>query len=94
MPICLFLGVISQRIIQKGGNEIPQECVFRCNGDFGPFVRVTGGYALNCKHVIHVITPTSIDEYPQRILMALNAANQLGLQSIAIPTIGTGKNCD
>ena len=87
----MHLGVISQAIIQKGGLEIPKECSSRTAGDFGPFLRVTGAYALNCKHVLHVVTPKSINEYADRILLALNAANTLRLQSVAIPTIGTGK---
>jgi len=88
---CLFLGVISQSIVKKGGTEISRECYYRNGGDFGPFVRVTGGYALNCKHIIHVVTPTTIDEYSSRMMLALRAADSLKLQSIAIPTIGTGK---
>ena len=67
------------------------ECRRRNNGDFGPFVRVTGGYALKCKHVIHLVTPTTIPEYANRLLSVLHAANHMRLHSLAIPTIGAGR---
>jgi len=86
----LFSGPLSRSILAKAGKELQTEChsdpVRKATN-----IRVTNGMKLKCKYVAHLVTPRSIDEYAKRIKSALDCAEVLGVQSVALPTLGAGE---
>ena len=66
----------------------------QCNQDpvaKSQFLRVTNKGNLSCKFVIHTVTPGTLSEHHDRMVMALEQAEKLKVSSLAIPALGTGK---
>jgi O-acetyl-ADP-ribose deacetylase (regulator of RNase III) len=87
-------GGVAGAIKRRGGHEIEREAVSQGPIAIGESV-VTGAGRLEAGHVIHaaVMGPdlaTSADYVRQATLSALARADELGLQSIAFPALGTG----
>ncbi|CAK8690930.1 unnamed protein product [Clavelina lepadiformis] len=85
----LSRGAISSAILKRAGNKLQEQCrnypVLQA-----PSIRVTAGYNLLCKYVIHLLTPSSLDNFAQLIKSALDNAELLGVASVALPTLGAG----
>ena len=54
-------------------------------------LRVTKAPGLPFKYVIHLVSPHSANKITERLLVALNTAEELKCQTIAVPAIGTGE---
>ena len=91
----LWMGAgVAGAIKRAGGIEIEQEAVKRGPIEVGE-VAVTGAGALPARHVIHAAVMgqdliPSADSIRSATRHALAAADELGLQSIAFPALGTG----
>lgn len=88
------MGTLDRTVFRKGGPEMEDYCANfgMCNeGD----VKLSGGYMLPAKHVLHAIPPetyrsTSKDVLRKIYREILVTASSLKATSIAIPSIGTG----
>ncbi|OCK75825.1 hypothetical protein K432DRAFT_408695 [Lepidopterella palustris CBS 459.81] len=87
-------GSLDQAIFRAGGLTMQEDCT-----KFGicteGSVRLTQGYLLPCKHVIHTVPPEIYSEYSEPLLrncykQALHLAVSIGARSIAFPSIGAG----
>ncbi|KAF2005380.1 hypothetical protein P154DRAFT_457349 [Amniculicola lignicola CBS 123094] len=88
------MGTLDRTIFRKGGPRLEEDCNNFGVCDEGD-VKVTPGYALPAKHVIHVIPPESYRRDSKQVLRKLFReilfmASSLKATSIAIPCIGTG----
>ena len=92
-------GGVAAAIVRTGGRVIQEESDHwvRDHGPIGPGVAaVTTGGALQASHVIHVVGPRYRDDHDNEALLAeavvaaLNAAEEKGLVSIAMPAISAG----
>ena len=89
---------LARTIVERGGSEI-QEQLWAQAPVFVGNVAVTGAGKLKAKHVFHAITggdsaaePLTRDEAVAMTTRdALAQANSLGLKTIALPAIGTGR---
>ena len=66
-----------------------EECYQAANPQH-PNVRITKGYNLPCKIVVHVLTPKDAETLTSRIKQALRYADQMQAFSIALPVLGAG----
>jgi len=91
-------GGVAAAIVRKGGNAIQEESA-RYVREHGPVpvggVAVTGAGRLKAKYVIHAVGPRYGDpqgdeKLASAIKNSLLKADELGLESIAIPAISTG----
>ncbi|KAF7577167.1 MACRO domain containing protein 1 [Pyrenophora tritici-repentis] len=91
----LGMGVLDRSVFKKGGPELMEQIkkFGTCNeGD----VKVTPGYLLPAKHILHAIPPEQFSKSNKGILRniyreILHTAVLLKATSIAIPSIGTGR---
>lgn len=89
------MGRLDRTVFQRGGVDLQEECenIGHCEeGD----VKLTGGYFLPAKHVLHAIPPMVWQESTEDVLHKmyggiLRMASVLKATSIAIPALGTGK---
>ncbi|KAF2474226.1 uncharacterized protein BDR25DRAFT_385695 [Lindgomyces ingoldianus] len=88
------MGTLDRTIFRKGGLSLQEDCA-----DFGVCkegdVRLTGGYQLPARHIIHAIPPDTYRKNTKDVLRKiyreiLHVASSLKATSLAIPTIGTG----
>lgn len=88
------MGTLDRAVFQKGGLDMKEDCA-----SFGPCkegdVRLTGGYGLPAKHVLHAVPPevyrtNSLNVLSKIYRDILNTAASLSATSLAIPAIGTG----
>lgn len=86
---------VSGAIYNAAGNELLEECkrLKECNvGE----ARITKGYKLNAKHIIHTVGPRydaskkAITDLENCYTNCLNLAKQKGIHTIAFPAISTG----
>lgn len=89
-------GGVCGAIHRAAGPELARECATIGHCPTGE-ARITGGYALPAKHVIHAVGPVwrgggqgEADELAGCYRMSLDLAKQAGLASIAFPAISTG----
>lgn len=92
------MGRLDRAIFTHAGSEMQEEL-----GILGPCqegdVRLSGGYRLPAKHVLHVVPPetyrtTSMDVLRGIYREILHQADLLKATSIAIPALGSGVlNC-
>ncbi|KAF2738524.1 hypothetical protein EJ04DRAFT_573686 [Polyplosphaeria fusca] len=88
------MGTLDRTVFRKGGLPMHEDCANFgvCNeGD----VKLTAGYMLPARHVLHTIPPETYRSNTKDVLrklykVVLKMASQLKATSIAIPTIGTG----
>ncbi|KAF2750319.1 hypothetical protein M011DRAFT_465087 [Sporormia fimetaria CBS 119925] len=87
------LGSLDRTVFERGGPRMREDCMnfgICKTGD----VRVTQGYLLPARHVIHTIPPTSRagsrEEFRKLYRDILETARNVQAQSLAIPAIGTG----
>ncbi|KAJ4989340.1 hypothetical protein SVAN01_05065 [Stagonosporopsis vannaccii] len=88
------MGTLDRKVFNKGGLLLREECnrLGVCKeGD----VKLTGGYNLPSKHILHVVPPeqwrkNSKDVLRQIYREILYTAQSLRATSIAVPAIGTG----
>ncbi len=91
----LWMGAgVAGAIKRKGGQVIEDEAVRQGPIPVGEAV-VTGGGALKARYVIHTAAMgqdliTNADLIHQATVNSLKRATELGLQSIALPALGTG----
>jgi O-acetyl-ADP-ribose deacetylase (regulator of RNase III) len=87
-------GTLDRKVFNKGGPELREECL-----SFGVCaegtVKVTPGYQLPAKHIIHVVPPGQYKKNTKDVLRQiyreiLYTATSLRATSVAIPSIGTG----
>ena len=85
-------------LLRKGGQELQDECKAVFTRD-GPLthgaVGVTGAGrrgGLKCTKVLHVLAPNSAIKLQGTVKSILDKASALGLKSIALPAIGTGRH--
>ena len=83
-------GSLSKAILSKGGVEIAKECRLINNISENGAVITTGG-TLNCRFIVHVISPENLKECEQSLLAAIREASKKQCHSISIPPIGTGR---
>ncbi len=89
-------GGVCGAIHKAAGPELAEACALAGPCEVGQ-CKITPGYRLPAKHVIHAVGPIYTGEQPRdgRLLAeaygsALHLAEKLGLQSIAFPSISTG----
>ncbi|MFQ3633506.1 O-acetyl-ADP-ribose deacetylase [Roseiflexus sp.] len=88
-------GGVSGAIHRAAGPELAEECA-RIGGCPTGGARITAGYRLRARHVIHAVGPRySSNPHDAELLASayrssLLLAAQHGLQSIAFPSISTG----
>lgn len=88
------MGTLDRKVFNRGGEELREECkTFGVckEGD----VKLSSGYNLPAKHILHVVPPeqwrkNSKDVLRQIYREILYTAQSLRATSIAIPAIGTG----
>ena len=91
----LWMGAgVAGAIKRKGGQVIEDEAVRQGPIAVGEAV-VTGGGALKARYVIHAAAMgqdliTDADLIRQATVNSLKRATELGLQSVALPALGTG----
>uniref|UniRef100_H2Z3A2 Poly [ADP-ribose] polymerase n=1 Tax=Ciona savignyi TaxID=51511 RepID=H2Z3A2_CIOSA len=87
----LTQGMVSRAILQKGGPTILQDC----NNRSGPVntqeMRITNAGSLQCRYVCHIVTPNSIKDIGSILVKVFQNVDRLGITSLAIPALGTGK---
>ncbi|GFU01341.1 ADP-ribose glycohydrolase MACROD1 [Nephila pilipes] len=90
-PIFLGCGGVNGAIHEAAGKFLRAECV-KLNGFPPGEAKITGGYKLPSKYVIHTAGP--IREKPDILtncyFNSLNLAQENGLKTIAFPCISTG----
>ncbi|UCF09297.1 MAG: macro domain-containing protein [Thermoplasmata archaeon] len=87
-------GGVAGAIKRKGGKEIEDEAVKKGPIPIGEAVATTAG-KLNAKYVIHAAgmgtdLRTDGNKIREATVNSLKRANELGIESIAFPSIGTG----
>ena len=84
----MLTGIISQKILAKGGQSIKIECkkIVTLMG-----VALTSAGSLKCHHIVHVLWPKNTTECTRGVsaVLRLCATQQFG--SIAIPLIGASR---
>jgi len=80
---------VSKSILREGGKNLQKQC-----SDepvlASTHARVTNGGNLQCKYIIHIMTPSTSESLTVRIKEALDAASLIGAASVALPTLGAG----
>ncbi|KAF2272780.1 uncharacterized protein EI97DRAFT_436707 [Westerdykella ornata] len=94
-PNFFGMGTLDRTVFRKGGPSMSEDCK-----NFGPCkegdVKISPGYLLPARYVIHAIPPETHGKHTKNILRKLyrdilfTASNTLKATSIAIPSIGTG----
>ena len=51
---------------------------------------VTDAGSLSCKHILHLVAPSSKKDWCKLIKAGLQEAEDMGLASLAMPALGTG----
>ena len=83
-------GELSKAIANKSGPQVQQECNQLGKQSAGSAVMTSGGN-LNVPHIIHIIPGCSDKRHLQQCLEeGLRVADGHNLQSISIPSVGTG----
>jgi len=83
-------GELSKVIANKSGPQVQQECSQLGKQSAGSAV-ITGGGNLQVSHIIHIIPGSSDKQHLQQCLeKGLRLADTNNLQSISIPSVGTG----
>ena len=87
-------GGVAGAIKRKGGAEIEREAVRQGPAPVGESV-VTGAGSLPARYVIHAAVmgqdlQTDADKVRRAARSALQRARELGLQTVALPALGTG----
>ena len=93
-------GGVDEEIHRSAGPELLAECR-TLNGCKPGEAKITKGYNLNAKHVIHTVAPIWLEKYntqPQEAITmlencyknSLRIAEENELKSIAFPCVGTG----
>lgn len=83
-------GELSKAIANASGAQVQQECSQLGQQSAGSAV-VTSGGNLNVPHIIHIIPGSKDKQHLQQCLEeALRVADANNLQSISIPSVGTG----
>ena len=83
-------GELSKAIANKSGPQVQQECSQLGKQSAGSAVMTSGGN-LNVPHIIHIIPGSSDKQHLQQCLEeGLRVADANNLQSISIPSVGTG----
>ncbi len=89
-------GGVCGAIHRAAGPELARECAAIGHCPTGE-ARITGGYKLPAKHVIHAVGPVwhggdagEAEQLAGCYRMSLDLAKQAGLKSIAFPAISTG----
>ena len=83
-------GELSKAIANKSGPQVQQECSQLGKQSAGSAVMTSGGN-LQVSHIIHIIPGSSDKQHLQQCLeKGLRLADTNNLQSISIPSVGTG----
>lgn len=82
-------GNLSQAIVANGGDSIAKECLAIGSIPADGAV-VTGAGSLQCKHIVHVVSPSNVQECEQAVCAAIKSAALKGVKSLTFPPIGGG----
>jgi O-acetyl-ADP-ribose deacetylase (regulator of RNase III) len=91
---CSGNGVLDAAIFKAGGLTMQEDCTkFGILKEGG--VRLSQGYLLPCRHVIHTVPPEFYNNRTEPLLRscyrdALKMAVDIGARTIAFPAIGSG----
>ncbi|XP_060567744.1 protein mono-ADP-ribosyltransferase PARP14-like [Ruditapes philippinarum] len=83
-------GAISRAILIAAGQTIQREALAKREYFLANGLVVTGPGKLMCQSIIHVRARNTLNTWADTIWKCLSVAEQLGLNSIAFPALGTG----
>ncbi|XP_077985633.1 protein mono-ADP-ribosyltransferase PARP14-like [Glandiceps talaboti] len=83
-----YKGGVSRAIVTAGGEKVKQELKGKTKPQKLGSVIITSPGNLKCKHILHLVTDP--DNIKDSIHNVLKRADKLSMNSLAVPTIGTG----
>ena len=84
-------GELSKAIAKESGPQVQQECSQLGKQSAGSAVMTSAGNLNNIRHIIHIVPGSSDKQHLQQCLEeGLRVADTNNLQSISIPSVGTG----
>ena len=82
-------GGVDRAIHRAAGRELLAECIELCGCPVGES-RLTKGYALPARHVIHTVGPDEVETLRRAVTSALDIARDMKFETVAFCCISRG----